>query len=147
MAEIRKIIREYDKPVHHVNLLLIFCDWALHYRMDRSGAQEIINLFVAFLQGLNPFLSDVVYFAPEEIFTILKKQFSFFLKKYKLPNNLVTDDSNWKMYLFNLLSVISECSLSSNSKRIRQIKIYKSGSKYVYEMDFGSATQVNEFKL
>jgi hypothetical protein len=91
LTGIRKII-ERDNIGNQYSDLRFHCDWALHSRMDRAAAKEILKKFDAahtLLRG-NVKLSDLPHDLRTEIDRIskmeyFKKQLAQFLTAYHLP--------------------------------------------------------------
>ncbi len=117
LAGIRKLI-ERDELAGSYRTLKFHCDWALHARMDRASAQELLRLFDA----AHPYLKVDMELAelPRGLGTeidnisrmrVFERELEQFLGRYGLPPLTHRRSDGWTFFLQLYTQVIADIPL------------------------------------
>jgi hypothetical protein len=93
LVEIRKIL-EHENKNSRDNLLIFYCDWVVHTKMDRFQSQKIFDI-------IN---KDGVESSQIISFNNLKAELRTFLEEKDLPTELV--NNYWEPFKENLIDIL-----------------------------------------
>lgn len=108
MSLIRKLFEHHK--IKSYRLIGLYCDWALHTRLDRRGAREVLNSFSGPRQHSNQL----------KVFTFegLRKSMERFFDRFDLPKKVVCE--NWFQFRKNLLYTIVDVPLYNPKASIKK---------------------------
>jgi hypothetical protein len=112
---IRKML-EHDAQNKQFETLGFFCDWAVHTRLDRSGARRILTLLDQRLGRFNPVHPESI--DPDGVihkilsFDLFREQLLEFLRKNDLPTMWAEDEFVWKKFVVLYGEVVRDVPLS-----------------------------------
>jgi len=134
LAELRKLLElgsiaksAAGEPADNSYFALKFyCDWAVHVRLDQSGAQRIVRRFDQYQRLLEELASqckDVVV-DPRLLkdldqslnLTGFREQLGAYLKSHNLDPTIATDDDRWTEFLVYYTRVVEDAPLISVGK-------------------------------
>ena len=134
LAELRKLLElesiartEAGAPADNAYFALKFyCDWAVHVRLDQSGAQRIVQRFNQYQKLLEELASqgkDVVVdlgflqdLDQSLNLTKFREQLGAYLETHDLDPAIATDDDQWTEFLVYYTHVIEDAPLISVGK-------------------------------
>ena len=106
--------------------LKFYCDWAVHVRLDQSGAQRIVRRFDQYQRLLEELASGSKQVAVDPSFlqelnqslnlSKFREQFGAYLKTHALDPAIATDDDQWTDFLVYYAHVIEDAPLISVGK-------------------------------
>ena len=111
LAGVRKIIEQLDEPVEFARLKF-YCDWALHSKMTKRPAQEVVRILDFIYQCMRkgkraPAHSEASLLIK---FDLLKLELSTFLRKFDLRD--FTEGTNmWVIFIYLYSRVVEDCPL------------------------------------
>lgn len=123
LAGIRKIIEQESSSDEWDNLEF-YCNWVLHYELDRKPARFIIQQFEPLYQRMKMREESDSPLEAENIskFIVFRKELSIFLKRFNILD-FTTADEQWIEFKVAYANVISDCSLViKNENQEGQIK-------------------------
>ena len=112
LIKIRKLL-ETRTAGPNFAALKFFCDWALHTRLDRGGALNIITQFdkvmapylagdtEAFQASIEKYINDLL---TAERF---RNELQLFLESHGLPSKLTTEPELWQIFINKYLSSVA----------------------------------------
>jgi hypothetical protein len=109
LAEIRKYL-ESSKDAGYTKLRL-FCDWALHIKLDRAPARRLVaEMDACFKKAFEYGCTETDIQAFENIvnLNIFRFQLREFLLDHALPDTVCEDDS-WRNFLSLYAQIIEDC--------------------------------------
>ncbi len=115
LVEVRKLLeREGKKKVFKT--LTLFCDWVVHVKLDRRGADDILTMLDARLCTLD--LSKPQDITPDNVVRqfvslyLLHEELKRFCAEMKLPNRWTTDWQSWIRCLRFYGNIVLDCPLA-----------------------------------
>jgi hypothetical protein len=131
LCEVRKLLDRYPRGPSQFALRL-FCNWALHVDLSRSGTTrtflERVDRFV--LNQLTPgsdtketFLEEHSLFREFVYLDTFREELSRFLAARDLPTALCTEDKRWFTFLAAYAGVIEDGSLVCEDKGPNKLRI------------------------
>jgi hypothetical protein len=146
LAEIRKAIEQAGELKNYY-ALDFYCSFALHTRMDRAGAQRILQRF----DKAYPLLAKKQALPPElrrEIQQTIKlerfsRELETFLTANNLPTRLFTEPDGWAKFIHHYGNVIDECELvikgdGAKLKSIDRVTVRLETATKTLDTSFGS---------
>ena len=138
LAELRKLMElesigrvKAGAPADHSYFALKFyCDWAVHVRLDRSGARRIVqrfNEYQKFMEDLagagRTVVDPAVLKELDQSFQLTKfrDQLSAYLHSHGLDRELATDKERWVAFLTHYSRVIEDAPLVSDAKGLKWV--------------------------
>lgn len=136
LAELRKLLEleslariEAGSPSDTSYFALQFyCDWAVHVRLDYSGAQRIVERFNQYQKFVDDLASrgEEVTADPDFLqefdqslnLTRFREQFGAYLKSHGLDPGITTDGNQWIEFLVYYARVIEDAPLLSVGKNL-----------------------------
>jgi hypothetical protein len=126
LVEIRKLLELENNP-KRFRSLQFFCDWALHSRLDRAGALEIIKQFDdirdAYVNGHKErheaLTTDILDLLNAQRF---RTELASFLGEYSLDTSLCDDLDKWASFTDHYGSIIEDVFLEFNPYPIKYVK-------------------------
>jgi hypothetical protein len=115
IVEIRKML-EHDAQIRQFETLAFFCDWAVHTRLNRYGARQIVTLLDDRLSHFDPAHPGTV--DPDGLvhkilsFDLFREQLLEFLRRNDLPTMWAEDDFIWKKFVVLYGEVVRDVPLS-----------------------------------
>lgn len=128
LVQVRKLLDSISTANKYCSLRL-YCDWAVHTKLDRSLASSIVEkvdeLYPKMVRGTR--LSDHEH---DELFGIFaldsfREDFKNFLLDKSLPNSICKSDKRWAIFLSHYLRVIQDCPLVCQSSKRNLKELYK----------------------
>lgn len=126
LVKTRKLLEMREKgPNYHA--LKFFCDWALHSRLDKDGAQNIIRQFD---KVIVPWIAhDMDQFATlmkeiEDLLTAerFRQELQHFLGVHGLPTRLTNDSSVWQTFLRIYISSVQDTPLEIKPLPVKHVQ-------------------------
>jgi hypothetical protein len=134
LAEIRKIIEQNDLEENY-KYLLFHCNWALHSKMDRAAAQEVLVHFdeahAILRSGIE--LHDLPTELQREIkaisgMTKFEEELSLFLQNHQIIDLTANGPDSWPHFLQLYAGVIEDCPLvikqNNNSSGVTKVTVH-----------------------
>jgi hypothetical protein len=112
LVEVRKLL-ELRNQTEAFGALTFHCNWALHTRLDKDAAQNLITGLSRCYAGLNEGATAERSFRAlwnDLGFDRFRKQFRGFLTSHELPRD-ICDSDRWKTFLSYYSFVIQDCPL------------------------------------
>lgn len=118
--------RNADAKKHFA--LNFYCHWAVHTKLDRSGAARIVKRFDKYQERTELSLSTPEGTVPEADLGVLnevestvklerfRSQLAAYLERNDLPNHVAKDDGQWANFLSYCFHVIEDCPLICRAK-------------------------------
>jgi len=101
LVQIRKLLEHSEKELRKnkkYSKLLFYCDWAVHAKLDRKSAKEVLQ-----------YLADH-WRSDENIefigFVTFREELSALLKDFQLPTYIVTNHDFWFEFRNNLIQIL-----------------------------------------
>jgi len=117
LAEIRKIIEQEGTEANY-KYLVFHCNWALHSKMDRAMAQEVLAHFdeAHAILGSGVELDDLPADLQREIevisgMTKFKEELSVFLQSHQITDLTTNRPNSWPHFLHLYAGIIEDCPL------------------------------------
>ncbi len=140
LAELRKLLElesiariEAGAPADNAYFALKFyCDWAVHVRLDRSGAQRIVqrfNQYQKYMEALMSHGNGGVAVDPSFLqeldqslqLTKFREQLGAYLDSHDLDGAVATDGERWIDFLTSYSRVIEDAPLISEAKGLEWV--------------------------
>lgn len=115
LLERKELMRDY--PV-----LLFYCDWSVHARMDRQGAEQMLQLVDELIDRHRKGNRDALRETARLLSLAgLRVEIARFCKQFGLPLYLITDEDIWDRFRELFVENISDCPLILNrpSRHVR----------------------------
>ncbi len=119
LSLIRKEIETLNKiEVAKQSDLKLFCDWALHKKIDKSPAgSQLVSLIHRTINLIkNENNEQVIQEISKTLLMPFRKQFKYFLEKNSFHTNIIDDCQKWKCFLKALFEVIESIPVILKSK-------------------------------
>lgn len=136
LAEIRKFIDGCgkDEKKKYPNLYF-YCNWVLHFEMDRTPAQQILERFKKMLSNTANIKEMELLFTKEEknfySFKELKKELNLFFNGYSIQTKLLKENARWLDFKKLLVAILMDSPL-----------INKNGEVYELAYEIGKNNQI-----
>lgn len=121
-------------------LLMLFCDWSKHTKMDRnSKAFDVIRKLNEVLVKVSTIPNnDIVINELSEIisFKQLSLDINTFLNKLKIIDKSLFTKPNWLYFVVNLINIIVDCPLILPKKKIQPSQTSIGKGAVVTELNF-----------
>ena len=111
LAGVRKILEQLEEPTEF-GRLKFYCDWALHSRLSRKPAQEVMQIleFIYKCMAKDERAPDHSEAMLLITFDLLKKELSAFLQKFGLRD--FTQSTNaWVVFIYLYSRAVEDCPL------------------------------------
>lgn len=123
LAEIRKFIDGYSGDVKNkYPNLYFYCNWVLHFEMDRTPAQKILERFEINLADTKNLKEISRNFKRSEknfyLFEDLKKELTNFFKENSIQANFLKKDSEWSEFKKLLFAILKDSPLVNKNGKI-----------------------------
>lgn len=116
LAEIRKYINGCDQEeINKYPNLYFYCNWVLHFEMDRTPAKIILNRFESIFSGIDDLKEISKIFIKQEqdfyLFVDLKKELRSFLEINSLSTELLEKTNKWLKFKKLLVEILMDSPL------------------------------------
>lgn len=140
LVESRKIL---DKQRAAANsdlfpVLRFYADWSVHTEKDRrmTTIKQMIRALDTSINNLGYSIAEMPVNNPQPIadFVLmieLRKEILAYLKQFKLPERLFSNNSDWLVFVNSLIGILDEQPLMNPSASIRKILLNKPDSNTV----------------
>lgn len=119
LVEIRKIL-EHDEQAGIFSTLSFYCDWAVHVKLDRRGARQILQLLddrLGHFDPANPGSLDRDGKALDVLsFGLLREHLHRFCESKGLPTVWTEDEAPWQKFLLLYAEVVRDSPLVMNRR-------------------------------
>jgi hypothetical protein len=127
LVQVRKLIEAKNEAVQYP-LLKFFCDWAVHSKLDKTGASRVIKLFddfqeTALTKSSKEYLEHGERLRGEVLDAeVFRTELQRFFVAVPLPDNLCIEDKRWYSFLSLYGKVIHETPLEIKTTSMKYIK-------------------------
>ncbi len=112
LVQLRKLLEHESQKVKDAYFTLrLFCDWALHIQMDRAGAQRILRLIDAKIEGPTVIAQDERAANDMLELVSLRIQFRKYIRRNKLNSEIASLDEQWFRFLELYAQIIADSPL------------------------------------
>lgn len=108
---VRKELESLEKSSsQQYDFIKLFCDWALHKKIDRSeaGSTLITEIHNTIILSKTLPTDQIIKLISNALLRPLKNQLLLFLKNNSLQTDIITDDLKWRSFLKNLFAILLE---------------------------------------
>lgn len=127
LVEIRKVIDCEPNP-QQWKALKLYCDWTVHAELTfENRIRPFLQKIETFVEGLwdpaSAGISPSVHKAIKEIVYLdeFRKELLSFLKQHHLPQDVASDERNWRIFLKQYAQVIQDGSMAYSGNCLREI--------------------------
>jgi hypothetical protein len=127
LVEIRKVI-DGEPDSQQWKALKLYCDWTVHTELTyESRIRPFLQKIETFVEGLwtptSTGISSTVHEAIKEIVYLdeFRRELLSFLKQHSLPEDVASDEHNWRVFLKQYAQVIQDGSMAYSGNSLREI--------------------------
>ncbi len=119
LSLIRKELENLDeKEITDFSDLKLFCDWALHNKIDRSaaGSRLVAKIHETIHQVKTAHTDHVISEASKTLLLPFSEQLRAFLTDRNLPTAITDDAQAWRHFLRNIFQIVEQVPICIKSK-------------------------------
>ena len=136
LVQMRKLIDHSQNKSKYL-VLIFYCDWALHIKLDRTTACQMLEKFDEALGAQNDdktYRVAVEMLGPIISFETFRDEFINFLLEQSLPTQIAGKMQPWGRFLQLYLRVVTDCPLAYSRKlplqHIDELKLTRYDNPY-----------------
>lgn len=99
---------ESSNENNELKTLKFFCDWTLHAKMDRTGSNLIADLQSTIIEYKSDVNNQLIQKIKDVLLTNFKSQLQTFFTTREIITNVLSDETEWNIFLTNLLETLMQ---------------------------------------